>query len=910
MSLQNFLALEASAGSGKTFALSVRYLSLLFMGANPQKIVALTFTNKSASEMKTRIFETLKNLENKSELEHISLQTNKSKEQLLKEKNKIMQTLLQADIKISTLDSFFTLILRHFALNVGLSGDFSVGADDFNEQFVSRFIKKCKNAKLYDALIALSLNEDKRLSDIFVLLENLYEKKSEYDIRLIKDGSYSSFAPILAIIQKIKSIFEQSGFGDSGLKTFDTPSLKELLKKGFLGKEDFYYWHYKKYANEQTNLLLEELKEAIKEHIKAKEEYFLGTLSKLYSIYEQSIKEQCVEYGKLRFNDVTNILYELLRGDIGNDFLYFRLDGAVEHLLVDEFQDTSIVQYKILLPLIEEIRSGKGVKDFRTLFFVGDIKQSIYRFRGGAKELFGYAKKELSLNTDSLDTNYRSTQVVVEFVNDTFAKKIKGYETQKVSKENLTGEGFVKVSTKEKIEELALEAVKTLLEHGAKPHDIALLVHTNKDAKEMKEFLQEHFEGTLHVRLEASLRLVQVRFIKAIIAFLKYLYFNKETLYKAEFLTLCGRRWSEQVDITKYNLSATPLLLVKQIVKDFALYDGSADIPSFLELSSQYQDIESFIFALDELSSEAKSEDTEGLRVLTIHKSKGLEFEHVILCDRKSKENNRSDSLLFSYDDINVENIFLTMSNRETLDKRYEIAKNKEQILQSEDKLNALYVAFTRAKCSLFVCAKEQDSAFDVLELQQMQKGTIRVAEKKAEQKPQAIQIFTPKRYGSQNLTLKDEKTEIALNNSILFGTAQHYLLEMLDSFSKEALDRAFVALQNRYTALLDKQSLDMIYQRSTNLITNEQFLNLINGAKILKEQPLMYQKERKQIDLLLEFEDKIIVIDYKSSKKGHEKHIEQIRLYQEALKEIYARPVLGYICYLHNDGIELVKSL
>ena len=181
MSLQNFLALEASAGSGKTFALSVRYLSLLFMGANPQKIVALTFTNKSASEMKTRIFETLKNLENKSELEHISLQTNKSKEQLLKEKNKIMQTLLQADIKISTLDSFFTLILRHFALNVGLSGDFSVGADDFNEQFVSRFIKKCKNAKLYDALIALSLNEDKRLSDIFVLLENLYEKKSEYE---------------------------------------------------------------------------------------------------------------------------------------------------------------------------------------------------------------------------------------------------------------------------------------------------------------------------------------------------------------------------------------------------------------------------------------------------------------------------------------------------------------------------------------------------------------------------------------------------------------------------------------------------------------------------------------------------------------------------------------------------------
>ncbi len=133
MNLSPYLALEASAGSGKTFALSVRYLSLLFMGANPQKIVALTFTNKSAAEMKTRIFETLKHLESKDELSAISLQTGKSKETLLAEKERVMQTLLQADIKISTLDSFFSLILRHFALHVGLQPDFRVGQNGLDE---------------------------------------------------------------------------------------------------------------------------------------------------------------------------------------------------------------------------------------------------------------------------------------------------------------------------------------------------------------------------------------------------------------------------------------------------------------------------------------------------------------------------------------------------------------------------------------------------------------------------------------------------------------------------------------------------------------------------------------------------------------------------------------------------------
>lgn len=117
--------------------------------------------------MKTRIFETLKHLETKEELDAICTQTGMSKEAILRDKVLVMQRLQQADIKISTLDSFFSLILRHFALHVGLQPDFKVGQKNgLKNELVERFIKGCKRKNLYNALISFSINEDKKLGDI------------------------------------------------------------------------------------------------------------------------------------------------------------------------------------------------------------------------------------------------------------------------------------------------------------------------------------------------------------------------------------------------------------------------------------------------------------------------------------------------------------------------------------------------------------------------------------------------------------------------------------------------------------------------------------------------------------------------------------------------------------------------
>ena len=123
---------------------------------------------------------------------------------------------------------------------------------------------------------------------------------------------------------------------------------------------------------------------------------------------------------ELSFSDVTHLVYHILNLIDDSEFLYFRLDSQIEHLLLDEFQDTSILQYKIIKPLISEITSGDGIFENGSFFFVGDVKQSIYRFRGGVSALFVAVKEENSTHLEKLLTNYRSQKEIVLFVNSVF----------------------------------------------------------------------------------------------------------------------------------------------------------------------------------------------------------------------------------------------------------------------------------------------------------------------------------------------------------------------------------------------------------------------------------------------------------------------------------------------------------
>ena len=162
------LAYEASAGSGKTFMLVVRYLSLLFRGADADKILALTFTNKAALEMQERIVLTLEELPSRGELDEILKVTGFTKEYILSNRKKILSDFLNANTKIMTIDKFFAQILRKFSLYASLMPDFSLFNSQHEIKLLSRFLKEVSVAGKEDRLISLAIESKKRINDIFI----------------------------------------------------------------------------------------------------------------------------------------------------------------------------------------------------------------------------------------------------------------------------------------------------------------------------------------------------------------------------------------------------------------------------------------------------------------------------------------------------------------------------------------------------------------------------------------------------------------------------------------------------------------------------------------------------------------------------------------------------------------------
>ena len=212
----NNLAYEASAGSGKTFMLVVRYLSLLFKGASPSRILALTFTNKAANEMQERIVQTLEELESRGELDEIVKVTELSSEYLLANRQRVLGEFLNSHTKIMTIDSFFTQILRKFSLYASLMPDFSTFSSQHELKLLSRFLKEVSVAGKKEMLITLSLQSNKRLSDIFFLLDEFYIKFGEVKDMEFKRQDYLQFeSEALLCMSELKKIVnkKQCDFG-------------------------------------------------------------------------------------------------------------------------------------------------------------------------------------------------------------------------------------------------------------------------------------------------------------------------------------------------------------------------------------------------------------------------------------------------------------------------------------------------------------------------------------------------------------------------------------------------------------------------------------------------------------------------------------------------------------------------
>jgi len=903
MSFVKNLAYEASAGSGKTFMLVVRYLSLLFQGADASKILALTFTNKAAAEMSERIVETLEHLEERGELDEIVKVTELSRNEILAKRPQLLREFLNANTKIMTIDSFFTQILRKFSLYASLMPDFSTFASQHEIKLLSRFLKEVSTAGQKELLISLALESKKRVSDIFRLLDEFYEKQEELaHIRFQKSSLREHEEEAMEALRELQRIVNGCKGASATLKNAVIAEDFEALRaKTWVQKESLEYWVFKKCFTPEMDSALFRIQAAVSAYNRAKEQNFFYALSHLVEIYKKAKKALYKEESELGFSDVTQLVFAILHRLDDSEFLYFRLDATIEHMLLDEFQDTSIIQYKILEPLIREITSGEGICSEGSFFFVGDVKQSIYRFRGGVSALFGAVAKEQQTQVEKLLTNYRSQKEVIEFVNCTFIDKIPNYTPQLTRIE--ADRGYVEVVQNDEVLEETLTQVQRLIRLGADCNDIAILCATNGDGEAVKNLLQS--EG-IDVVTETTTKLINQQSVKAILEYLKYCYF-REDIYRHNFFALINQPLRE---IGYVNLNAISLFeLIKRSIEKYELFSDDFHTVRFLDAIKKYNDIDELIFEYERLDVSAAASDLSGVRVLTVHKSKGLEYAHVIVMDRLTNPPAARNAIIYEYEGIELENVYLRTQGREALDASYRGALEKERKLVKEDTLNALYVAFTRAKESLIIVQKSEKSTFELLELEVGTFGTLEI-ERKEKPLMQPLQPlkFENLYYGTQSDLLALEREGEDDLKAITFGIALHYMLEMMEDFTPTAIESAKNMMLNKYGFSLEEGEIEDIVKRVAMLVNNKEFLTLTQG-ECYREKALRYKNNLRYLDLLVKQEDgSYVVVDYKSSMNSTEKHHQQVSYYIKAVETITGQKVSGYLCYLLEDEVRIVR--
>ncbi len=907
--MKKYLALKASAGSGKTFALTVRYITLMLLGAKPNEILTLTFTNKAANEMSERIYKTLLTLgDDEAYLSAIEKQSSLTKQDILGKKSFLVKSFSNATLSIFTIDKFINKILREFCGYIGISDDFEIKVDDI-EALSMKFLQSL-NATQFETLIDFSHYEKKKFNSIFELFKNLLEKNETVDILNI-DAKLIDLQKqnVLEFAFKIKEqILNCSGASASAIKAVDFETFDELFGRTWLEKETLAdYSYFKKCANETIESYFSKLKDEIAIYYKLRAGYSLSKLFELYLMFKDFKFTFNKNKNYLEFNDISNLVYELLSTKIDKDFLYFRLDSSFSHILMDEFQDTSLLQYKILEPLIKEILAGDQTK-FKTFFYVGDTKQSIYRFRGGKRELFDYvANTNKLLEVEVLNTNYRSCENIISYVNSLFLN-IPNYEY--FEQESVSKGGYIEVVVDEKLDEddkyeNIASKIAQLLKEGVNSNDIAILTYTNDDVLNLYYYLKQKFPS-LKISTEMTSKLINQQNVKAVINAIKYLYF-KEEIYKENLNALIGKPILNELDLTIKLEEKSIQELIKELASKLKIIDEN--IIKLIEVSSVFSNIVDFVYEIDKLDSNMENSESVGLQILTIFKSKGLEFNTVILLDRIKRKNVDKSSLLFEYESVQLKNIFYKIKGYENYNKDYEKALSKEKALSIEDEINILYVALTRAKNNMIVFKKSKSSVFDILNMKPIQIGNIIESQNisKNYEKIEKV-LYTAMNLGTQEKQISKEK-EFDENHlkAKYFGIATHYCLEMMNEFNSDNLLYSLNLAKTRYSNFLDEIDFLDIKNRLSLLVKNEQFLSLIKDSEFITEQSLVYKEEIKIIDLLLFKDGNYYIIDYKTTKDRLPEHMIQVTFYKKAIKDIFqTQNVFSYLVYLQSNEVQI----
>ena len=819
MEVSNFKIYNASAGSGKTYTLSKEYLKLLLSDGYPLKfrqILAITFTNKAVAEMKSRILQNLydfghqNNLENENGLfQDLCQELTIEPAQLRLRAKTVLKRILHnySFFEISTIDKFNHKIIKTFARDLHLSQNFEVELDTelLLQLAVGQLLERAgSDSQLTEVLIAFSLekiDDDKSWDighDLVEIGKLLFQENHNEHINKLRSKSIPELKEIRnSILLKIKEAEENAVESAQSI-------LKEIENLGFVD-EDFPRQtlpnHFKKIIDKEFNvrtLYNNKLEQNLIDHkiLKASDGRDSSLLSKTILETYSTIKKGLYQRAYLKniygnmvpltvlneiAKEIKNIEIEkdiipisamntLLSKEIKNQpvpFIYERLGEKYRHYFIDEFQDTSQMQWENLIPLIgNALESENEKKELGTLFLVGDVKQAIYRWRGGKAEQFLNLLNQnthpfvVPSNVRTLKTNWRSYSEIVKFNNSFFssiAPFLKNQDYQNLflqsRQQNPIGKsgGFVRLSfldhTSEHLKEAhCSEVLRAINEVKSKNYvyaDICVLVRKNADGMLLANFLSEN---NIPVVSSESLLLKNSRVVNFLISVLKVIEneMDKEAIF--EILSfLIGESLNKHDFIQKHidNLteflqnsygfdlqamkSQPTLTILESVITQFDLSQKASAHVTFL--MDEVLDIEkregagihSFLKHWD-LKKQSLSltapEAMDAVKIMTIHKAKGLEFPIVIfpfanaVIDDKRKKKKSWVAKTKAEEFLGMDE-FLVNDTKDMLGyNEISAAVYRDEVTKTElDALNVLYVALTRAEKGLYIISESTRNA-------------------------------------------------------------------------------------------------------------------------------------------------------------------------------------------------------
>jgi ATP-dependent helicase/nuclease subunit A len=1044
--------ISASAGSGKTFQLALRYIGLIVNGAPPEKIICLTFSKKAAGEIFDKIIQRLLEWYSDKEcmLKEVKIANIEplTQDEIISIINKLLLKINK--LNISTLDSFFVNILGSFPFEFGLNSNFQI-IDEYEQDLIKQQI-------LSDLLSSRSSKDEKQI--IFEAFKqatfgregkNPFNKLNEfinkYHYCFIKDPIQEHWGN-KNLIWKNSTPIAKPSISDLNKNIIEFRNLLEKkndIKEPQLEKFNEFldevcdYPHQYKFTDKtnrffEANIIskLDDIKSGLatlivnrgKLKLEPKEcKPLLNIIKSIFSItfsqlleqtkgiyktlnlYENRYENIIRRNGRLTFNDIT---YLLSRDSNNNQissypnedsklYIEYRLDSSYDHWMLDEFQDTNVTQWNIISNLIDEIIMDDTFS--RSFFYVGDVKQAIYAWRGGDYHLFDYVHQLYKdrFSTEELATCYRSNAQVIETVNRVFdnlstIEKLshktlnlwkKGWQTHTPSpKEKKIGYScLIKLeSSKAKPDEKNQHILNILkqIEPVKRNQTVGILTYTNDTAKSISEFLQKNsiqasYEGTCALTDNPVVAVI-LSLIKSIThpgdlfawehvnmsplySYIKSEYHTQSLFITSELNYIYDHSYSKFIEkwvnilSNEINIKEFAVIRTSQLINAAEQFDktGNKDALDFIDFINKY-----------EISSSAGKTN---IQLLTVYKSKGLEYDIVILPELKKKPVNKISNISGLHQKTDQNNLsewtnYLPKRKIGEIDETINEFVDELDSEHSYESLCCLYVAMTRAKKALYMiaeqCSKTGDSLYQsdilintlesnpLIENNQLApvyecgnyQWFIDYAQKAKTEKIIKSDIHltfkpidTPKTISPSQVSDKDKSTGItellnfSSNTLIQSGNCIHYLFEQINWLEEYNFDETqlFELLKNQYSNDIVKESIELFKNIIFDKNLSELFKKPTPQSEVWIEKEFSVIVNNKwlsgrfdRVTIIKNSSnkiEKINVLDYKlgSSNNINEYrtlYAEQLNLYEAALAKILKIPLSNI-----EKSLLLVKS-